>query len=167
MIQQLTSFSSLEQAQNTNSLLTGLQGQTSGLFQAQTAALVGKTVQVSGSSFNLASGSASMGLNLGTAANVTLTVKDANGQLVALIPEGQLNAGNNTLTWNGKDANGVTLPDGAYSVGVSATTANGTAATATTSMLVKVDSVSFKNGAVYLNSGNSSFALTDVTKINA
>ena len=167
MIQQLTSFSSLEQAQNTNTLLTGLQGQTSGLFQAQTAALVGKTVQVAGSSFNLASGSASMGLNLGAPANVTLTVKDANGQLVALIPEGQLNAGNNTLTWNGKDANGVTLPDGAYSVGVSATTANGTAATATTSMLMKVDSVSFQNGAVYLNSGKSSFALTDVTKINA
>ena len=167
MIQQLTSFSSLEQAQNTNPLLTGLQGQTSGLFQAQTAALVGKTVQVAGSSFNLASGSASMGLNLGAAANVTLTVKDANGQLVGLIPEGQLSAGDHTLTWDGKDANGVTLPDGAYSVGVSATAANGTAATTTTSVLVKVDSVSFKNGAVYLNSGTNSYALTDVTKINA
>ena len=167
MIQQLTSFSSLEQAQNTNTLLTGLQGQTSGLFQAQTAALVGKTVQVAGSSFNLASGSASMGLNLGAAANVTLTVKDANGQLVGLIPEGQLSAGDHTLTWDGKDANGVTLPDGAYSVGVSATAANGTAATTTTSVLVKVDSVSFKNGAVYLNSGTNSYALTDVTKINA
>ena len=158
MIQQLTSFSSLEQAQNTNTLLTGLQGQTSGLFQAQTAALVGKTVQVAGSSFNLASGAA---------ANVTLTVKDANGQLVGLIPEGQLSAGDHTLTWDGKDANGVTLPDGAYSVGVSATAANGTAATTTTSVLVKVDSVSFKNGAVYLNSGTNSYALTDVTKINA
>jgi len=167
MIQQLTSFSALEQAQNTNTLLTGLQGQTSGLFQAQTAALVGKTVQVAGSSFNLASGSASMGLNLGAAANVTLTVKDANGQLVGIIPEGQLTAGDHTLTWDGKDANGVTLPDGAYSVGVSATAADGTAATATTSLLVKVDSVSFQNGAVYLNSGNSSYALTDVTKINA
>ena len=44
MVQQLTSFSSLEQAQQTNSLLTGLQTQTAGLFQAQTAGLVGKTV---------------------------------------------------------------------------------------------------------------------------
>jgi flagellar basal-body rod modification protein FlgD len=137
------------------------------MFQAQTAALVGKTVQVSGSGFNLSSGSAAMGLKLGASANVTLTVKDANGQLVALIPEGQLTAGNHTLTWNGKDANGVTLPDGAYSVGVSATAADGSAATTSTNLLVKVDSVSFQNGAVYLNSGNSSYALTDVTKINA
>ena len=167
MVQQMTSFSALEQAQNTNTLLTGLQNQTSGLFQAQAAAMVGKTVQVNGSAFNLASGSASLGLNLATAANVTLTVKAANGQNVGLIPVGQLGAGDHTLAWDGKDANGVPLPDGTYSVTVSATTASGAAATATTTELVKVDSISFKNGAVYLNSGTNTFALTDVTKINA
>ena len=167
MVQQMTSFSALEQAQNTNTLLTGLQGQTSGLFQAQTAALVGKTVQVAGSTFNLASGSAALNLNLGAAANVTLTVKNPSGQVVGLIPVGQLSAGDHTLGWDGKDANGVPLPDGTYSVSVSATTASGAAATTTTSVLVKVDSVSFKNGAVYLNSGTNTYALTDVTKINA
>src|ERR1700690_2685525 len=53
MVQQLTSFSSLQQAQDTNALLTGLQGQMGGLFQAQAAGMIGSTVQVSGSQFNL------------------------------------------------------------------------------------------------------------------
>lgn len=37
MVQQMTSFSTLEQAQNTNSLLTGLQSQGNGLYQTNSA----------------------------------------------------------------------------------------------------------------------------------
>jgi flagellar basal-body rod modification protein FlgD len=167
MVQQMTSFSTLEQAQQTNTLLQGLQSSMTGLSQSQAAALIGKTVQVSGSQFNLSSGSASMKLNLGAPANVTLTVKNASGQAVCLLPQGHLNAGSNTLTWNGKDANGNQLPDGTYQVSVSAMGANGAQTTYTSSMGVKVSGVSVQNGAVNLSAGSSTYALTDVLAINA
>jgi flagellar basal-body rod modification protein FlgD len=166
MVQQLTSFSSLEQAQQTNTLLSGLQAQTAGLFQAQAASLVGKTVVVNGSGFNLKAGAANMNLNLASAANVTLTVKDANGRVVSTLPQGHLSAGPNALTWNGLDANGNALPDGAYQVVVAATADNGTAATYTTSLSIKVDSVVFQNGGAYLSCGGNTYALSDVLKIN-
>ncbi len=167
MVQQMTSLSTLEQAQQTNTLLQGLQSSMTGLSQTQAAALIGKTVEVSGSQFNLSSGSASMKLNLSSPANVTLTVKNASGQAVSLLPQGHLNAGSNTLTWNGKDANGNQLPDGTYQVSVSATGANGAQTAYTSSVGVKVSGVSVQNGAVNLSAGSSTYALTDVLAINA
>ena len=167
MVQQLTSFSSLQQAQDTNTLLTGLQGQMGGLFQAQSAGMIGATAQVSGSQFNLSSGTASMNVNLNAAANVTLKVSNASGQVVATLPEGNLKAGANTLTWNGKDANGNQLPDGTYNVSVTATGANGAAIANTTSMGVTVTGVGFQNGAVSIFSGSNSYNLSNVLEIDA
>ncbi|MDR3684041.1 MAG: FlgD immunoglobulin-like domain containing protein [Geothrix sp.] len=167
MIQQLTSFSSLQQAQDTNTLLTGLQGQMSGLFQAQSTGMIGATAQVSGSQFNLSSGTASLNVNLNAAADVTLKVSNASGQVVATLPEGNLKAGSNTLTWNGKDANGNQLPDGTYNVSVSATDANGAAVANTTSMGVTVTGVGFQNGAVSIFSGSHTYSLSNVIEIDA
>ncbi len=166
MVQQLTSFSTLQQAQDTNTLLTGLQGQMSGLFQAQSAGLIGATAQVSGSQFNLSSGTASLNVNLNAAANVTLTVSNPSGQVVATLPQGNLNAGSNTLTWNGKDANGNQLPDGTYTVSVTATGANGSAVANTTSLDVTVTGVGFQNGTVSISSGSNSYNLSNVLEID-
>jgi flagellar basal-body rod modification protein FlgD len=167
MVQQLTSFSTLEQAQQTNTLLGGLQTQTAGLFQAQMGALVGKSVVVDGSGFALKSGAASMNLNLSAAANVTVTVKDANGNVVATLPQGNLNSGANTLKWDGRDANGVPLPDGSYKVVIAANNSGGTAVPFKTSMTMKVDSVTFRSDGTYLGSGSNVFSLADVLEINA
>lgn len=167
MVQQLTSFSSLEQAQQTNSLLTGLQTQTAGLFQAQTAGLVGKTVKVDGSGFNLRSGAASMNIELGAAANVTLTVKDANGKVVATLPQGHLARGLSAMTWDGRDASGNVLPDGSHKVDVKATGDDGQPAAFRTSLTMKVDAVTFKSGGIYLASGGNVFSLAGVLEITA
>jgi flagellar basal-body rod modification protein FlgD len=130
-------------------------------------ALVGKNVEVDGSGFILKSGAASMHLNLSSAANVTVTVKDAAGNVVATLPQGNLSSGANTLKWDGRDANGVPLADGSYKVVVSATNSSGTAVPFKTSMTMKVDSVTFSNGGVYLASGSSIFSLADVLEISA
>ncbi len=167
MVQQLTSFSSLEQSQQTNALLQGLQAQTSGLFQAQTASLVGKKVKVDGSGFNLKGGQASMNLDLASAANVTVTVRDAKGNVVATLPQGHLNRGTNPLVWNGRDGAGTLLPDGAYKVEVTASGDDGKPVPFRTSLTLTVDAVSFKDGGIYLASGDSIFALSDVLEITA
>ena len=167
MVQQLTSFSSLEQAQQTNTLLTGLQTQTSGLFQAQTASLVGKNVKVDGSGFNLKSGAANMNLELSAPANVTITIKDANGNVISTLPKGDLAKGITALTWDGRDANGNALPDGSYKVEVTATGADGKAVPFKTNLTMKVDAVTFSNGGIYLASGGNVFSLADVLEITA
>ncbi len=167
MVQQLTSFSSLEQAQQTNTLLAGLQSQTSGLFQAQTASLVGKSVKVDGSGFNLTGGSASMNLELGATADVTITVKDANGNVVSTQPKGYLARGITSLTWDGRDSNGNLMPDGSYKVEVTATGDNGKAVPYKTNLTMKVDAVTFKSGGIYLASGGNVFSLADVLEITA
>lgn len=170
MVQQLTSFSSLEQAQQTNTLLQGMQTQNSAIFQAQAASMIGKKVEVDGSGFNLQSGSASMNLYLSAAANVTVTVKDATGNIVATIPQGNQNAGKDVVTWDGKDMNGTQLPDGAYSVSVNATSTDGanTAVPYQSSLIVKVDSVAFSStGDISLIAGSNTFSMSKVLGISA
>jgi flagellar basal-body rod modification protein FlgD len=167
MVQQMTSFSALEQAQQTNSLLTGLQTQTAGLFQAQTAGLVGKTVTVDGSGFNLNSGAATMNLALSAPASVTVTVKDANGKAVCTLPPRNLGSGPNALTWDGRDANGNAMPAGTYKAEVTATGSKGQAIPFTTTLTMKVDAVTFKSNGIYLASGSSIFSLADVLEITA
>jgi flagellar basal-body rod modification protein FlgD len=169
MVQQLTSFSSLEQAQQTNTLLQGLQSQNSAIFQAQAASMIGKKVEVDGSGFNLQSSQASMNIYLSSAANVTFTVKDASGNVVATLPQGNLSAGKATVNWDGKDLSGNQLPDGPYSVSVMATGTDGkTAVPYQTSLIVKVDSVAFSStGDISLISGNNTFSLSKVLGISA
>jgi flagellar basal-body rod modification protein FlgD len=168
MVQQLTSFSMLEQSQQTNTLLTGLQSQNQALFQAQAASMVGKTVEVDGSGFNLQSGKASMNLYLSSAADVTITVKDANGNVVARLPQGNMNAGKNVVNWDGKDINGDQLGDGSYKVSVAATAKDGSAAAYQTSLIMKVDSVAFSStGDITLLSGTNKFSLANVLGVFA
>ncbi len=166
MVQQLTSFSSLEQATQTNSLLQGLLEKNQALFQAQAVSMVGKTVKVDGSGFSLKGGQASMGLNLSAAADVTLTVTDANGNIVTTLPEGNLGQGDQTLTWNGTDASGNQLPDGDYKVTVTAKSLSGAAVPYTTSLIRKIDSMAFNtDGSISLYSNGQAFSLANVIQV--
>ena len=67
-----------------------------------------------------------------------------------------------------KDSNGNQLADGAYSVSVSATGANGTAVPFQTSLIMKVDSVAFSSGGtISLTSGTNTFLMSKVLGIVA
>jgi flagellar basal-body rod modification protein FlgD len=167
MVQQ-TSYSQLEQMQNTNTLLQGIQTQNQGIFQAQASALVGKKVTVTTPNFNLQSGSASVGVNLSAqAASVSLTIQDASGNTVATLGEGSQTSGSHIFQWNGKDSQGNTLPDGTYTVNVTAKDASGAAVTASTSSNVTVNSVTFaSDGSILLMAGGQSFNLSQVSGIS-
>jgi len=168
MVQQMTSYSQLEQAQNTNTLLQGLQVQNQGLFQAEAASLVGKKVRVTTPNFDLKSGSATVGVDLTTeAATVTLAITDSAGKLVATIEQGSQTAGTHLYSWNGRDSQGNALTDGTYTVEVTAKDLDGKAVTAKTSSFVTVESVVFANGSVLLMAGGKSFTLDNVNEISA
>ena len=168
MVQQLTSFSNLEQLQNLGTQLQQIQVQNQGLFQAQVAGLVGKRIRVPGTGLDLSGGKAAIGVNLAAdASNVTLTIKDASGKVVRSLPQGAMKAGTAMVDWDGKDDKGTTLPDGSYTVDITAADATGKAVTAQTTSYVKVDAVSFKDGVVYLIAGGKTFTLSDVSEIAA
>lgn len=168
MVQQMATFSSLEQVQNTNRLLEGIQLQNQGLFQAQTTNLVGKHVRVTSSSFHLEGGKGTVGIELaGAASTVSLVIKDASGKTVATLEQGTQGAGSHIVSWNGKDASGNQLADGTYTVEVVAKDADGKAVKASTSAFAQVEAVNFLNGGVYLTAAGRSFSLSDVIEISA
>lgn len=168
MVQQMTAYSQLEQMQNSNTLLQGIQLQNQGLFQAQAASLVGKKVRVTQPNFDLKSGAATVGVDLdAAAASTTLYIKDASGKLVATLQKGAQESGTHLFEWNGRDDQGNLLADGTYTVEVTAKDADGKAVTASTSSYVTVESVAFANGAVLLMAGGHSFTLDKVNEIKS
>ena len=167
MVQQMTSYSTLEQAQNTNSLLTGMTSQNNGMFQTNTASLLGKKVRAASSNFDLKNGQASVGVDLPSAAKVTVSIHDAKGKVIDQLEPGAMTAGNHQLAWDGKDAQGHLMADGSYTVTIDAVGIDGNPVKANTSGYLTVNAVSFVNGAVMLTAGGKQFSLSDVTEISA
>ena len=167
MITQMAQFSGVEQQTNTNTLLTSLQGQVSAMFQAQSSSLIGSNVEVTSNSMNLSGGTASIGIQLPTAAsNVALAIQNAAGQTVATLSPGAMAAGDQVVTWNGKDNNGNQLADGTYTVGIAATDASGASVAATTTSYATVTAVNFSNGAIMVTAGGQQYPLSSISTIS-
>ena len=96
--------------------------------------LVGSNVTISGNSATLsnATGSpATWSLNASAPATGNITITNSTGQ-TAYTGTAALNSGTQSFTWNGQGNNGTTWPDGAYTIAVSATGANGQPVTVST-----------------------------------
>ena len=167
MVQQMTSFSTLEQSQNTNKLLTGIQGQNNGIYQTNAAGLLGKNVRVASSSFDLKAGKASVGINLAAAADVTVSIQDASGKTVAQLKPGAMSAGSQLLDWDGKDAQGNPMADGTYKVSIDAVGNDGKPVQASSSSFMAVSAVTFVDGTVMISAGGKKFPLSDINEISA
>ncbi len=110
---QLVQFAGVEQQINTNSSLTKLIEATQGSTLLQSSSLVGKTVEVSGDQVTLQSGKATLRFKSTAAQPVAIGIYSQSGvKLRDAVASGV--AGTNTWSWDGKDAAGKTLPDGAY-----------------------------------------------------
>jgi flagellar basal-body rod modification protein FlgD len=130
--QQLVEFASVEQQVNMNTNLQTLitMQQTSEATSA--LQLIGSTVTLNSNSATLsnATGSpASWSLSTTTPATASITISSSTGQ-VAYTGTLAVNAGTQSFTWNGQ-SNGVTWPDGSYTISINATGANGQAVTVT------------------------------------
>ncbi len=167
MVQQMTSFASLEQMQNMNSALQGIQVQNVGLFQAQASNLVGKQVKINSDSFQLLNGKGSVGVELPADAKVTVNIVDANGKVVRTLNQGDMKAGSHMVNWDGRDADGKQLKDGAYTVQVSAMGAGGKAVVAGTTAFARVETVIFEGSNVFVIAGGKRYSLADISEIAA
>jgi flagellar basal-body rod modification protein FlgD len=121
---QLVQFTSVEQQIGTNSNLTHLIQLTQASQIEQSASMIGKQITVNSSQLTLQKGVAEVNFTTATSEPVGIAVYNSTG---AQLQTATFNssAGANSWTWDGKSANGTTMPDGAYKVTVTTTGLNG------------------------------------------
>jgi flagellar basal-body rod modification protein FlgD len=163
--QELVQFSQVEQQLQTNSQL----GTLISLEQTNqtTAALsfVGKTVTFNSPTAQMTNSQANWALGSTKPATASVVIRNSTGQTVYSATLA-LNAGSNSFSWNGQGNDGTQWPDGAYTLGVTATDANGQPVAVTTQASGIVSSVDVSKTPAALLVGNQSYTLNQITGVS-
>jgi flagellar basal-body rod modification protein FlgD len=118
--QQLVQFSQVEQQIRTNEQLEGLVSQYQAASAGAALSYLGRDALIESGATRLAGGQATWGYSLGdTAEEAKITIKDSRGRTVFEGPA-ETTEGSHIFTWNGKNTAGETMPDGTYTMSVSA-----------------------------------------------
>lgn len=165
--QQLVEMSQVQQQIDTNtnlqSLITLSQGQSNSIAMGY----LGKSVVMTNGTGALTNSSADWTYGLNAAASSsTLTVTDSSGNVV-YSGTGQTTAGTHDFTWNGQDNNGKQLPDGTYTLAVSATAADGSAVTTSIASKAVVTGIDMTGTSPQLVIGSSEIPLADASLVSS
>ncbi|NKB20147.1 MAG: flagellar hook assembly protein FlgD [Alphaproteobacteria bacterium] len=164
-VNQLVQFSEVEQSIASNKSLEqllDLQTTTQG-----TAALnyIGQTVEASGATAPLQGNRAQFSYTLPDNTETTnLIISDENGSVV-FSTSGETDTGQHDFVWDGNDSNGTQLPEGAYTLTVSAQNSDGDPVTATTSVSGLVTGVETGDAGALLSLGLVKIPLTNVISV--
>ena len=163
--QQLTQMSGVEAQLQANALLQTVANNT-GTGISTAVSMIGKTVKATSDTANLTGGQAQWTYNLpSTASDLKLTITNAAGQVVHAEAPSDMSAGDHTLTWNGKDMAGTQLPDGVYTLKVTATDGTGTALNTISYVAGKVTAVQQSNGQTMITINGTQVPWNQVTTI--
>jgi flagellar basal-body rod modification protein FlgD len=162
--QQLVQFSSVEQQINMNTQLTTLIGLQQTAQSAQAASFVGATVAVNGSTAQMVNSQATWNYSASSPATATITVTNASGQTV-FSQSGTVQPGQQAFNWNGVGTNGQQWPDGAYTIAITATGANGQSVGVSTQIQGVVDSVDLSQNPPVLSVGGQNFTLNKILRV--
>jgi flagellar basal-body rod modification protein FlgD len=158
---QLAQFSTVAQLTTANTTLSNLQSYSAAINNADMASLVGKEVTASKSTIDVTSSSVgTLNYQLGSAATVTVSIKDANGNVVYSENKGSQDAGKYSVAWNGNNTSGSRASDGTYTCTVTAVDSLGNSTTVQPSIEGQVYSLTLDATSPY-------YILTDGTKIMA
>lgn len=149
---QLAQFSSLEQLQNIggkldNALEVDMMLARS-INNTMATTLIGKTVRALDSQVSFDGRNAvdiSVELS-GRASQVNLEIIDSEGKTVRTLTESNLDSGDQSIRWDGKDTRGRIVPAGDYYIRASGTAAGGSKVNVTPLALGRVDGVKFIDG---------------------
>jgi flagellar basal-body rod modification protein FlgD len=164
---QLAQFSSLEQLSNVNETLNTLKLYEASINNAQAVGFIGKDIIANGNSIEMKGGQpVSCDYEIPAAAkSVVVTIYDATGNFVRDYQKTALAAGKQSLTWDGRDRNGNTVADGAYTFEVQALDQKGAKLNVTTFSKGTVTGVTFEDGITYLITGRNKTAIGNVTQV--
>ncbi len=169
---QLAQFSSVEQLTNISGQIEE-QGKSDGALaqsinDSMATDLIGRTVKTSGNTLQwTGEGEATFGVDLERpASEATVTIRDAGGNAVRT--KTLENVSQSTeVTWDGTADGGAQVPDGTYSVEVSATGGSGDAVEGTARLEGTVDRVTLKDGRTSLRIGGAQVSMGRVQSIAA
>lgn len=166
---QLAQFSSLEQLSNINANIEYLQLYQESINNAQAVSFIGKGVTALGDAIRISEGVAdSSEFELAAnASGVTINIYDETGNLVKTIEKGVMEAGRQTVDWDGTDNNGNQLADGDYAFEVMAVDADGQEIQAITYTSGIVSGVTFSNGTTYFIVESQKIPISDIIEVNA
>jgi flagellar basal-body rod modification protein FlgD len=164
---QLAQFSSLEQLSNVNATLNTLKLYEASINNAQAVGFIGKDIIANGNSIEKKSGQpVNCDYELPAAAkSVVVTIYDSTGNFVRDYQKTALAAGKQSLTWDGRDRNGNSVADGAYTFEVQALDQKGAKLDVTTFSKGTVTGVTFEDGITYLLTGKNKTAIGNVTQV--
>ena len=164
---QLVSFSQVEQQIATNEKLDTLAATFSQGQAVQALSYIGKTVEFSGDFLPLQNSQAEMGVTLQAQTKEAVAeVYDTKGKLVATLPlENKVST--QFVGWDGKDASGRQLEDGAYQVVIKATAPNGDPVEGLIRAAGKVNGVDMADGKNQVLIGNIPLPLENILSVRA
>lgn len=121
---QLVQFTEVEQSISTNKQLEQLIGMQSSNQAVAAIGYIGNSVEALGNAMPLIDGAAEMTYTLPeNAESASVLIFNAAGQLIQTL-EGATAAGKHSVTWDGTASDGSTMPDGTYTIAVSARNAD-------------------------------------------
>lgn len=166
---QLSQFSQLEQMFGLNEKLDSLLLYQSSLNSWQGVGMIGREVDALGDWIELGDDAAAgtIGYRLEEdCSRVTVQIFDHNGRLVHTLDEGAREKGDHLIQWDGRDNDGTTLPDGRYTVKVTAGD-DEVADAVTTFVRGMITGVSFEGGVPLLMMGSEKIPFASVMEIRA
>lgn len=170
-ISQLAQFSTLEQMSNiadgieTSNKWDLLQMQS--LNNALASGLIGKEIKAEYSGVYIEGGkSTKISFTMPEAASeVTLTIKDASGNIVTTLSQTNVGSGMRSITWDATDTMGNRVDDGFYTVEAKATKAGGGAVTPALSLIGTVKTVVYRDGNAFVSVNGVEIPLGDIAAV--
>lgn len=164
-VQQLVQFSEVEQQIDTNASLEKLLAYQTTSQAAAAINYLGSTVEAIGSRVPLQNGRAEFSYALPEQSSGTLIViSDATGAVVHSAP-GNTEIGKHNFVWDGLDANGNQLPEGDYSISVTARDANGDPIEVATSVYGRVTGIESTEEGALVSMGSIHIPLADILSV--
>jgi flagellar basal-body rod modification protein FlgD len=163
---ELVQFTQVEQQINTNQDLTQMINLTQASQVEQSAGMLGKPVTVNSGQLTLQNGQSEINFNTGSPEAVGITVYNAAGAAVATANL-TTSAGANHWTWDGSGPNGVTEPDGAYTVSVTQIGVSGTNVAVPFTVTGTATAVQNNSGTVDLQMGGLTLPFSSVISVGS
>jgi flagellar basal-body rod modification protein FlgD len=149
--EQLTQMTGVEQQLLTNDLLKQLVSNT-GTGVATAVSLIGKQVRADSADAALSNGKATWAYKLERdAADVKLEVLDSKGVVVRTIAPTDNKAGEHSIEWDGKNGVGDKMPDGTYTLRITAKDSQGSEVTSSAFVNGVVTGVEQANGSTLIS----------------
>jgi len=163
MTSQMSQLNMVSSIGDMNKSMTAMLSQMQSVNFMNQAALIGHSPVVAGGGISFDGRSpAVLGANaVNSLRDAVATIKDASGNTVNSMDMGSLDAGMNNFAWDGKDAEGNTMPAGMYYLSISGTNTTGAKEIPTAYVASPVMSVSKGSN------GDALLSLLDGRKINA